>query len=377
MKKTRLNFVDLMRGLAMLVMIEVHVVNSLMQTALRDAPWFHLINFINGLVAPSFIFISGFAFMLASQAKLESFRAFKYDFWKQIGRIMLIWFLGYMLHIPFFSFYKCTHVATWDHWLKFFSIDVLQCIAFGLLLIFILRLAIKSDRAFLGTIIALGLLAVLPAPLVYRIDFLKYMPFYLATYLTPIYYTNFPLFPWFGFMAAGILSAWFFMKARNNGTDSAFMKRLLIAAALLAVIGIPLMFFLKDYLHLFTDVRPNFFFFAGRLGCILLILTGCYYYCNRKEEISPIILYPSRESLAVYFLHLQILHREFWHGRSIMQIFPNTLGFGTCLLIALGIILLMLPTARVWNYFKTKYEYFGRIAVWSMIGIGAIIFMLR
>jgi predicted acyltransferase len=170
MKKTRLIFIDLMRGCEMLVMIEVHAVNSLMQTALRDAPWFPFVNFINGLVAPSFIFISGFAFMLASQAKLESFRAFKYDFWKQIGRIMLIWFLGYMLHIPFFSLNKCQNAATSDHWLKFLSVDVLQCIAFGLLLVFILRLVIKSDRAFLAAIISLGLLAVLPAPYVYTVD---------------------------------------------------------------------------------------------------------------------------------------------------------------------------------------------------------------
>ncbi len=366
-----------MRGCAMLVMIEVHVVNSLMQTALRDAPWFHLINFINGLVAPSFIFISGFAFMLASQAKLESFRKFTYDFWKQLGRIMLIWFLGYLLHIPFFSFYKCTHVATHDQWLKFFSIDVLQCIAFGLLLVFILRLVIKSDRAFLAAIITLGVIAVLPAPFAYRVNFLDYMPFYLAAYLTPIHYTNFPIFPWFGFMAAGILSAWFFMKAREKGTDGIFMKRLLIAAALLAAVSIPLMFFLKDYVQLFMDVRPNILFFAGRLGLVFLILTGCYYYCLRKEEISPIILYPSRESLAGYFLHLQVLHREAWFGRSLIQIFPNTLGFGTCLLITLAIIAVLLPVARVWNYYKTKYEYFGRIAVWSMIGVGAIIFMLR
>src|SRR5208337_2479961 len=105
MAKSRLSFVDLMRGLAMLVMIEVHIVNSIMNNALRSSGWFQYVNFINGLVAPVFIFISGFAFMLASQVKLEAFRQFKYDFWKQLGRIILIWFTGYMLHIPYLSRY--------------------------------------------------------------------------------------------------------------------------------------------------------------------------------------------------------------------------------------------------------------------------------
>ena len=378
MTKTRLSFIDLMRGMAMLVMIEVHVVNSMMDTALRSTGWFQAVNFVNGMVAPSFIFISGFAFMLAAQVKLESFRQFKYDFWKQLGRIMLIWFAGYLLHIPFFSLYKCQNKATWVHWIKFFSVDVLQCIALGIVVIFILRLVIKSDRVFLVIVALLGLAAVLPAPYIYTIEFERFLPFYLAAYLTPVYFTLFPVFPWFGFMACGVLSAWIFMKFRENGTESIYMKRVLIAGALLSLACLPLMFYLKDYVKLFTDVRPNILFFMGRLGVLYLILAACYYYCRLRGEPSGVILYPSRESLAVYFMHLQVLHREVLPGgKSLITMYPNTLGFATCLMISAAVILVMLPMARVWNQWKTTYEYFGRIAVWTMITIGAVVFMLR
>ncbi|HOP62808.1 MAG TPA: heparan-alpha-glucosaminide N-acetyltransferase domain-containing protein [Spirochaetota bacterium] len=377
MKKGRLGFVDLMRGLAMLVMIEVHVVNSMMDVALRNTGWFNYLNFINGLVAPSFIFISGFAFMLASQAKLHLFREFRYDFWKQSGRIVLIWFAGYMLHIPFFSYYKCTNIATHDHWMKFFSIDVLQCIALGLLVIFILRLAVKSDRAFLVVVTLLGIAAVVPAPYYYAINFEQWFPFYIAMYFTPVYYTIFPIFPWFGFMAAGVLCAWVFLKVSKSGGEGLFMRRLLFIGLLLAVVSLPLMFYLKDYMKLFSDVKPNILFFSGRLGCVFLILSFSYYYCEWRGEPSAVILYPSRESLAVYFMHLQLLHREVWWGRSIIQIYPNSLGFGASIAAALLVIAVMLPMARVWNYLKMKYRYFGRIAVWSMIVFGAVIFMLR
>jgi hypothetical protein len=46
----------------MIVMIEVHVINGLMHPVYRRAPWFGLLDFVNRLAAPSFLFISGFAF---------------------------------------------------------------------------------------------------------------------------------------------------------------------------------------------------------------------------------------------------------------------------------------------------------------------------
>ena len=377
MNKTRLNFVDLMRGLVMIVMIEVHVVNSLMSPALRNESWFNYVNFLNGMVAPGFIFISGFAFMLASRSKLEEFRTLGYAFWKQLGRIMLIWFLGYLLHIPFFSKYKCINVATTDHWMSFLGIDVLQCIAFGLLLIFILRLALKSDRIFIITVLILGLGTVIPAVKIYTIDFQQFMPLFIAMYITPIYHTNFPLFPWFGFMAAGVLTSWFFMKSGDNGSGELFIKRLLAAGTVLTMISIPLMLYLKDYALLIKDIRPDILFFTGRLGLVFVILALCYYYCTLRNEITPIILYPSRESLAVYFMHLQLLYREMWHGKSLVTMSGHSLGFGTCLAISAGLIMLMLPMAWIWNYYKTRYEYFGRAAVAVMFTVGGIIFMMR
>jgi uncharacterized membrane protein len=377
MEKSRLNFVDFMRGLAMVVMIEVHVVNSLMDPALRSESWFYFVNFINGLVAPGFIFVSGFAFMLGSQYRLDELRTFRYAFWKQLGRIMLIWFLGYMLHIPFFSRYKCMNLATRDHWLHFMGVDVLQCIALGLFVIFILRILIKSDRLFIITAAVLGFIAVVPAPWIYDIDFTKYLPLFLAMYITPVHSTIFPVVPWFGFMAVGILSAWVFMKFRESGTESIFIKRVLLAGIALFVISLPLLFYLKDYARVIQDLGPNILFFTVRLGCVFMILAASYHFCAGRGKIHPIILYPSRESLAVYFMHLQVLHRELWHGKSVITAVNHSLGFGVSLFLSVALILAMLPMAWAWNHYKTGYRYFGRIAVAVMLTAGMIIFMLR
>src|SRR6185436_1734934 len=59
-RRERVAWLDLFRGAAVLVMIETHVVNTFLAAALRENGWFALLNYVNGLVAPSFLFIAGF-----------------------------------------------------------------------------------------------------------------------------------------------------------------------------------------------------------------------------------------------------------------------------------------------------------------------------
>ena len=63
----RLLFVDWLRAWALLVMIETHVFNAFLDTPLRLTGWFGNLNFLNGLVAPSFLFVLGFVFLVAAE----------------------------------------------------------------------------------------------------------------------------------------------------------------------------------------------------------------------------------------------------------------------------------------------------------------------
>ena len=49
----RLPFLDRLRGLAAVVMLEVHVVHALLSPDRRRGLWFSGLNFFNGLVAPA------------------------------------------------------------------------------------------------------------------------------------------------------------------------------------------------------------------------------------------------------------------------------------------------------------------------------------
>jgi len=105
-QKKRALFIDLLRGLVLLIMIEVHVFNSMLIPSIKESGWFTYLNFINGLVAPSFLYVSGLVFVLSLQKVVDELRKFGNVFWKKIGRILLILIAGYSLHLPHFSLKK-------------------------------------------------------------------------------------------------------------------------------------------------------------------------------------------------------------------------------------------------------------------------------
>src|SRR4051794_4836608 len=56
----RMTWIDLFRGAAVVMMIETHVLNTFLLAGSRASAWFEWLNYFNGLVAPSFLFIAGY-----------------------------------------------------------------------------------------------------------------------------------------------------------------------------------------------------------------------------------------------------------------------------------------------------------------------------
>ncbi|MGE5350506.1 MAG: heparan-alpha-glucosaminide N-acetyltransferase domain-containing protein, partial [Acidobacteriota bacterium] len=276
--KKRFAFIDLYRGWALLFMIETHIFNAMLMPELRASEWFKHLTFINGLVAPSFLFISGFAFTIASQRKLEAFRQYKFDFWRQLGRIVLIWLVGYSLRLPYLSLQKMLHKASTEELLPFLSVDVLHCIAFGLLLMFILRLFIKSDVIYNAILLVITLASFIFAPLVYKIDFTQYMPLPLANYFNEQHGSLFPLFPWLGFMLSGSLISYYYMMFKNRNEEARFLKLAMRWGIAAILVGAFVLWFPLDMLDYISKIVPNQFFFLLRLGIVVVLLISLRYY---------------------------------------------------------------------------------------------------
>ncbi len=374
-EKGRFLFVDAMRGLAMMVMIEVHTINSLMQPGYRRVTWFGLLDFLNGLVAPAFLFVAGFAFLLANERCRDELGTGGPPLMRTVGRIGLIWLTGYLLHIPYFSLHDWHQLATPEQWRQFFSVDVLQCIACGLSILLGARLLANNERTFSLTIGLLLCLAVLPAPWVYRTD-LGWLPFGVAAYLRPLGSTLFPLLPWFGFMAAGVLAGRLFLDARQRGDENRWVARMALLGTGLSAVSLPLLFVLKDQLGWIVDERPHLLFFTGRLGCVLLLLALCHLVCHGKTRGISLLRYSSRESLMVYFVHLQILYRPFWEGKSLVMRVGQQYSLVASLGMALLLVSLMLPLAWGWHRVKQRYRRASRHLLHLVLVGGTVLFLV-
>lgn len=375
--KNRLVFVDLLRGWATIVMIEVHVFNAFLVEGMKGERWFNALDYVNGLVAPSFLFVAGFVFVVASDRKLEEFRSFGKAFWRQLSRIMLVWLIGYGLHLPFFSLTRTLYDSTPEQLLQFYQSDILHCIAIGMLIVFIGRIVIHRDVTYQCFLISVGSLLVLIAPFIWEIDFSLWLPGAVASYLNGKQLSMFPLFPWLGFMMFGAVTAFAHKNARLTGREARFFQRLLQFGLAMVIVGIVLVEIPIQIPMVSTAVRANPLFFATRLGIILLLLTTCWYYAEKRKTEQSFVLDVSRESLLVYTAHLLLIYGRFWNDKSLASVYGGSWSIPECILATVGLTLLMILAAKVWGWTKKRPFPWARYISYATGLTVLTIFLLR
>ena len=373
-EKVRYISADLLRGLVIIIMIEVHVFNAFLIPELRQSGWFGILNFINGLVAPSFLFVSGFAFQVSSGSKLEEMRKLGKAFWKKIGRIFQIIIIGYALHLPFFPLSKIINEATPQLLESFFAVDVLQCIGVGLLFLFSTRLLVKSDKAYHYFLIISLVIVTLISPLLWKIEFSNFLPLIVANYFNRLHGSLFPIFPWLNFLLAGAIFAKYFVDARDRGKEELFLKKTLIGGLITLLFGH--LFYSGLFPKPLISILPNPIFFLERLGYIFVLFYLCWAIDRKTNIKNSFIMDASRESLIVYWLHLVTIYGVFWGGKSLAIIIGQNLNGLEATFSAIILITLMIIVSKIWGSLKKNYTNYVSISVKAIVVVLVIIFII-
>jgi hypothetical protein len=358
-------------------MIETHVFNSLLKPFLKEEGWFHLLNFFNGLVAPSFLFVSGWAFVVASTRKLEDFHHFGPAFWQQLKRIGLVWILGYALHLPGFAYSALQPPGNEAAWQSLLQVDILHCIAAGLLVVFAIRMLVKTEAIF-ERVLWMGVFAViLVSPWIWARASLEQLPTAISGYLSEHANSLFPLFPWLGFLMLGAACALTYGKAEEAKGKLGFLQRMVMLGIVLIAGGYVFAHYGFPWPYGSRSVRAHPVFFALRVGYVFLWVWICWQLQKHSALPSGWIMTLSRESLLVYVAHIVILYHLPLGNASVARIYGKSLSTWECAGVSVFLIGLMWVMAFAWSWMKAHHKQRSQYLAYAAGGGAAVLFFVR
>lgn len=346
MQQKRLYFIDIIRALAILMMLQGHFVETLLEPNYQNSDFilYQVWYYLRGITAPIFFTISGLVFSyLLLKAKVENTLRLRIKKGLQRG-VMLIG-IGYLLRIPIFNWF----IGVFDTY--FLIVDVLQCIGISIILILIVYLLTLKNTLFFSILMLLTSLLVFSFEPLYQTLELRQVPIVFANYLTTSNGSLFTLLPWFGYMAFGSFIATFF---HLYGMKPNFKVKMIL---LLISIGAVFIFFSnKIVLYLGASLRisalvdaSNYNYLFPRLGQVMLLFAVVY--GLEKYLKHSIILKIGQKTLSIYIIHFIILYGSFT-GFGLSQLIGSKLSIWQTIV---GVILfLVLVCTIALNYAKTN-----------------------
>lgn len=360
MHTQRIQFLDLLRGFAVVVMVLGHSIDAVLSPDARTTEMFRLYDAVRGFTAPVFLFVSGLAFTIATEKRWQEYRVFGRITIRRVLRLLLLLAVGYVLHFPFFSLSKLLHNTTPAEYAGFFQVDVLHCLAVTLLFLQGIVLVTRTPRTFALTASVAGGLVVALAPVLWEINFAPLVSPLLSPYLNQQQLSIFPLFPFSGFLIGGAVVGHLFLEARAAGRERRFFDRMLAASVLAAAFGLLFDLVPVSILphHDYWKASPNFFLI--RFGMVLL-LTGAFSYLRRiPQEMTRHVVVLGQASLLVYVVHLVLVYGSAANS-GLAQILGRHLSALQSLGVGVVVLLCMLLLVHLWNFLRSHHTAHARL----------------
>ncbi|RNC89918.1 MAG: DUF1624 domain-containing protein [Allomuricauda sp.] len=357
----RLFFIDAMRAWAILMMLQGHFIDGLLDPIFRNPenPIYSIWLYFRGITAPVFFTVSGFIFtyllIRVPQKGLENPRVKK-----GIKRGLQLLLIGYLLRLNIFGLFN----GQLYH--GFYLVDVLHCIGLSILAIVGVYLIAHNKKKFVfpTILLTITLLLFLFEPLYKQWSF-GFMPEVLANYFTKANGSVFTIIPWLGYASLGGFLSFIFTRFKSN--------RYLypVAITTFTLVGLSLIAYsssgfltLQEWtgIRLFEMIQMNNYLFI-RLGDVFVVFA--VFMVFRKFMTNRTVLKIGASTLSIYVIHFIILYGSFT-GLGLYRFFHHEL---TPTLVIPGALLFMVScTFLALLYGKHELEIKSQIALAAMNG---------
>jgi uncharacterized membrane protein len=304
----RLPYLDWMRGLAAVIMLQGHVFDGWVRAQDRSSEWFWFSQYLGGLPAPIFLFLVGVSLALVLDKMRSKGAPAQQLVLKVARRGGWILFLAYAFRIEqYLMWYPASDIR------DVFRVDTLNCIALCTLAIGLFSIMFKTRRANIIAMSVTTATVVFATPIMYplRLPLPSFMLSYFNGNGHPSYFS---LIPWVAFALAGMTFGYLLLAGKEAG-EPQFFRWVAIAGICAYAAGTAMNWFPVFRYGFFDYSLTSPHFFLIRLGLLLLILYGAYKWSTRvrSNRWSPIIVF-GQASLPVYWIHIEIVYGRPFHN---------------------------------------------------------------
>jgi uncharacterized membrane protein len=348
--RNRLTYLDWLRGVAGIIMLQGHAFQSFLKPDLRGGAAYMLSQFFGGMPPAIFLFLTGItlAFLMYSfERKGFSPRA------RIVGTLRRA---GYLFGIAMLLRLQLWLFSWPSPWTNLLKVDILNCMGFGIALMAAMALFTTAQRVRICAV--LGLLIAGLSPLVTQMNWAGVPPLVKA-YLAPDY-NYFGFFPWAAYLAFGMSAGSLIRLLKHEQYDRAMQWA--------ALLGIAMILTARYFANLPFSIYPKSEFWLDspaqvliKLGVTLVILALAYVWTEYGAAPGwSWVRQFGTTSLLVYWVHIELVY-----GRWLPWC-KNNLDVGQTVLAAAILIVLMLLLAVGKTYRKGIAAYLkGGRRSWS------------
>jgi uncharacterized membrane protein len=298
---SRRRYLDWLRGLAVLIMVEAHLFDAWVRATDRPELPYRWAIAVGGYSAPLFLFLAGVAMALAAGARLRRGLTVSQAASRALRRGWQILGLAFLFRLQSFIVSGGPFPET------ILKVDILNIMGLSMVVAALLW-GIASCNV--GRGLALFLVAlcfVLGTPLVRTAPFVTTLPYPIEWYFKAVTGSGaFTLFPWMAFLLLGAVVGLWLDQARTDEDERRLMKAMAVIGPLISLIG-----YLATYLPpIYADTTywtgsPTFFFV--RLGVLITAIPFAYGWNALFRGWSPLHDF-GVASLFVYWIHVEMVY---------------------------------------------------------------------
>ncbi|HEY7501895.1 MAG TPA: heparan-alpha-glucosaminide N-acetyltransferase domain-containing protein [Vicinamibacterales bacterium] len=300
---SRKRYLDWLRGVAVLVMIEAHIFDSWTRPPDTQTTEFGYAMIVGGLGAPLFLFLAGVAVPLSAGAKLRRSGDHAAASRAVARRGLEIFGLAFLFRVQ-------SWILGWGPARNLLKIDILNIMGPSIAAAALLWRASTSCARRLTLFAAAAAATAIATPLVRLSSLVGALPEPIKGYVAPVPgLSNFVFFPWAGFVFAGALVGLVIDRARTPEQERRANIIFGVSGAAAALLAYEASFLPSLYREShFWTTSPAFFLL--RAGMMTAAVSVAFAWLSRSSvatKWSPLEQL-GRTSLFIYWIHVELIY---------------------------------------------------------------------